>query len=100
MRLNIITFPSSFFTYNKATQTLVAEASEMENRQHQQLYDDSADVGFAVRSSITQKRIIFGMVDVKKDAEGEIISWLYAPTAESIRLVPECLRMKAEIFND
>ena len=100
MRLNVIAFPSRMFDFDKRTKTFSAETSDLGNRHLQMLYDDAADVGFGMTSTRTGNQITFGLLDVKKDAEGDITSWTYAPTADSIRKVPECLRMKAEIFND
>ena len=97
MKLNPIEFPIGFFTITG--HQISAEASDMENRHMQRLYDDAMDVGFNVRLD-SGEVVTFGMVDVKKDAEGDILYWSYAATAESIRKVPGCGKLQAIVFND
>lgn len=72
----------------------------MGNRHLQPIYDDACDVGFAVKSSQTGNVVTFHMVNVVKDAEGELVKWEYELTSESARRHPECGRMTAEVFND
>jgi hypothetical protein len=98
MKFNVIEFPSRMFSWSG--KVLTAEASDLGNRHLQPLYDDACDVGFAVKSEHTGEVVTYAMGEVKKDAEGELISWEYTPTTESERKVPACRGTKAIIFND
>lgn len=98
MKLNLIEFPSSMFTVTG--HQLSAEASDMGNRHLQPLYDDAADVGFAIKSDKTGNVVIFSVVDVKRDGEGELQYWTYAATADCIRKYPECRKVQVLVFND
>jgi hypothetical protein len=97
MRLNTIEFPADMFTVTG--HQISAESSDMGNRHLQRLYDDAADVGFAMRLPVGEV-ITFSLVDVKKDGEGELMYWIYAATADSIRRIPECRKIQAIVFND
>lgn len=100
MKLSLITFPSSLFTYSKHANNLCAEASDLANRHLQPLYDDACDAGFAVKSVVSGNEITFHLSEVKKDAEGEVTSWEYQMTPQCERKFPECGKMTATIFND
>jgi hypothetical protein len=100
MRLPVLVFLSSQFTYTRKNKTLVSEASDMGNRHLQQIYDDACDVGFAVKSETTGNVVTYYMANVMKNSEDEVMGWEYHPTAESIRQIPECVDTKAIVFND
>jgi len=102
MKFKVIEFPSSMFSWQREStgMILVGEASDLGNRHLQPLYNDACDVGFAVKSTHTDAVVTYAMSEVKKDAEGEIQKWLYEPTEESIRKVPDCANTRAVIFND
>lgn len=101
MKFNVIEFPSSFFTWSQGVAH--AEASDMENRHLQPLYDDACDVGFAIKSDKTGEVVTYVMetpvYDIGEE-ERELLGWRYVPTAESIRKVPACANTKAVIYND
>ncbi len=60
--------------------TLVAEASDFGPLRDgiwwiSRIYADAADVGIAIRSHHTGKVVVFGLVEQKKDREGDLQSW-------------------------
>lgn len=100
MKFPIIEFPSSFFTWSQGVAH--AEASDMENRHLQPLYDDACDVGFAIKSDKTGEVVTYVMERPVYDEgeDHELLEWRYVPTNESIRKVPACANSKAVIYND
>ncbi len=57
-------------------------------------YGDAAAKGFVVRSARTGDRIAFVPQGVDRDAEGEVVAYVYAPAS----LAPAGLRVM--LFND
>ena len=101
MKLPLIEFSSKQFTLSADGKTLISEASDMENRHLQPLYNDACDRGFSVKSERTGNVVTFVLSDVRlfPDDDG-ICSWEFTPTTESMSQHPECIGMKATIFND
>ncbi len=87
MKLNAIEFPESFFTRGENYE-LVSEASDMQNRHLQRLFDDACDVGFNVRMN-TGQVVTFALSNVVK-VEGEVTAWEYTASHGA----------KALVFND
>lgn len=105
MKLPLITFPSSMFSWVRIYDgmKLVGEASDMGNRHLQPLYDDACDVGFAVQSTHTGQVVTYVLVGPFYRGDGEdteLAGWHYVPTDESCRNVPDCVGTTATIFND
>lgn len=103
MKLNVIEFPSSMFTWSNEGRSACAEASDMGNRHLQRLYDDACDVGFKMKSEKTGEVVTFVMASPFYHGEGEdkeLAGWHYIPTSESFRNVPNCQNMEVTVFND
>jgi hypothetical protein len=103
MKLTLVEHSEKQFTYSARKNILVADASDLNNRHLERLYDDACDVGFEVKSERTGKVITFVMVSpfyIGSGEDREVGGWHYVPTTESFRNVPECQGMEAEIFND
>lgn len=98
MKHKLIPFSSKQFTI--AGTHFVAEASDLNNRHLQPLYDDACDVGFAIQSETTGKVIRFYMDRVHTDIEGELTHWTYLPVSEDISKYPTCAHLTATVFND
>jgi dipeptidyl aminopeptidase/acylaminoacyl peptidase len=103
MRLTLVEHSSRQFSYSDKDKTVVSEASDLDNRHLERIYDDACDVGFAVKSEKTGAVVVFVMTSPIYHGEGEdreISGWNYEPADFSIRQYPSCLGMKATIFND
>jgi dipeptidyl aminopeptidase/acylaminoacyl peptidase len=103
MRLTLVEHSDKQFTYSNKDKTLVSEASDLDNRHLERIYDDACDVGFAVKSDKTDSVVVFVMSSPIYHGAGEdreISGWEYEPANFSIRQHPECRGMKAVIFND
>ena len=87
--------------------TLCAEASSLSNgsgtsRHLEQLYDDSNDRGLAieVRHGAKAQVLTFGLFKVNRGTNGEIQSWDYRPTADSLQEFPSAKNTRVRVFND
>ena len=102
MRLTLVEHSSRQFTLSDGGMTLVAEASDMDNRHLERIYD-ACDVGFAVKSEKTGNVVVFvmsGTFNTQTGDENELAGWNYEPCSDSVRKHPACRGMKATIFND
>ncbi len=73
---------SDKFEYMSATETFVAEASELPETFNFTglVWHDAADVGFVMISQRTTDKLIFTLKSTDKDADGDTEGWNY--TAE------------------
>jgi hypothetical protein len=82
---------------------LIGDASTMMNRHLQPLYDNSYELGFAVKSTRTDNVVVFVMTEEFYHGQGEdreLAGWKYKVTDDSVRKHPECKGCTATIFND
>ena len=103
MRLTLVEHSSRQFSYSDKDKTLVSEASDLDNRHLERIYDDACDVGFAVKSEKTGAVVVYVMSSPIYRGEGEdreLSGWNYEPADFSVRKHPECVGTKATIFND
>jgi hypothetical protein len=109
--LLVTPFPSGKFNiYSKKVSgltCLMEEASSLrdsngQDRYLEQLYDDSDDVGLAIRFERTNEVAVYKLYQIKRNKSfpGEIASWEYLPSKDSVKKVPDCKRTKVIIFND
>lgn len=90
-------YPSNAFTYVKSGKLFVAEITEMSGVLRQ-LWHDSMDLGFGMRSVKTGRVIYFTLDSRLYDAEREMIGWafkVYNPTN-----APELQGLTVHVLND
>lgn len=88
------------FTFTKNKSTFVAEASDLGTEfGPQRLYPDAADVGLVLISSKTGKEAVYVFSDFEK-RDGDLISWTYLPTKETLKQFPALRGTKVVIYND
>lgn len=87
-------YPSSMFTYVKETRTFASEMS-MTPAVLRQLWNDSLDIGFGIRSIKTGEVLLFTLVSVDRDNEGEFRVWHFEAFTHDEKLK----NIKAVIFN-
>jgi hypothetical protein len=101
MQLNVVQVNSSLFTHFPKTKSLVAEISDIGVRSFQPLYDDAADVGFALRNEKTGNVTRWALSETLRDpVEGEILGWKMIPTTESVRSNPQLEGYTIRLLND
>ena|SRR5271167_2373538 len=90
-------YPSSAFSFHKEDKTFTSEISDTKGVLGR-VWNDSADVGFAIRSAKTDNIVVFTLEKEHKDREGDITHWdfeVYNP-----KNYPELKGLKATVFND
>ena len=88
MKLPVIEFPSSMFTWTNGGQSACCEASDLGNRHLQ--YLDPYNRGFIIDDLDENRKITFCVTATEMDGEGEITHWNYRSSEG----------MTATIFND
>lgn len=93
-----LAYGSDKFNYNPKSKTFSAEASELGNGFLKQIWGDSADRGFGIKSKKTGNVAIFTLTDEHKNADHEITHWefsVYNPKRD-----PQLNGLKAIVWND
>jgi len=102
--LLVTPFSSGTFTPSKARglTTFVTEASALEDRHLEQLYEDSREVGLAIRFDSTGEVAAYKLVKANPNSDyaSGTDKWEYAPTEHSMETVPECKKTRVIVFND
>lgn len=99
MQLNVVQINSSLFNHFPKTKRLVAEISDIQLLNFQRLYDDAADMGFALRNPKTGNVTRWAVAkEVRND--GEIMGWSLVPTPESIQRQPVLEGYCITLLND
>jgi hypothetical protein len=98
--LEVQTFDSRVFTCHRKgdTATMIAEASDL-GHWMQRLYNDACDVGFGIRSHVTERVIRFAVVHEEVDNEGDVLHWELRPVQRDLRGGDLC-RYKVLVIND
>lgn len=90
-----VVYSSSLFSYTKSTKNFTAEIS-MVPAVLRQLFDDSLDIGFGIRSEKTGRIIYFTLVDGFKDEDGDYTFWNF----EAYDARDDVAGLTVTIFND
>lgn len=80
------------FTYVAAERLLVAEASDLPP--FGRVYDDACDEGLTLVSADTGREVVFGVEQIDRDREGDLVSWTLLPVD---RAACPC---KVVVYND
>lgn len=101
----MVYLPSKLFSYNASTQMFTAEASELDHVAQDgnwmdRIYNDAADAGFTMVSDRTGERVVFVHTEVTRNDDGDIESWDFKPTSESLRKFPHLKDCVLVVFND
>lgn len=101
-RSNVIgpVFSSRQFSYDKKTKTFSTEASSLGRGVSflKQLWNDSADTGFGIKSEKTGEVALFTLQQEHRDREGDLTHWtftVYNPKRDS-----KLSGLKVVVFND
>jgi hypothetical protein len=92
-----VVFDSKRFTYVKNLKMFVGDISETPEVLRQ-LWNDSMDLGFGIRSHKTNRVVYFTLKHMLRGDEDEITGWVfdvYNPTAH-----PDLVGLTATIYND
>lgn len=87
------------FTYNKATRTFSAEASDFGSRVPVgRLYDDACDEGLIIEGKTGA--VPFYNERDERDAEGELVANHFVVCSEAVKRQPSLAGLRVVIFND
>lgn len=100
MQLEITRYCSGHVNHNAKEEKLLVDASELNLRRFDRLYDDACDVGLALVNPRTGNVTRWSLLEEKSDGEGEVLWWVLVATPESIRKQPELKGYKLLIYND
>jgi hypothetical protein len=99
LRLNAVDV--KHFTVTNQYKLMYTDASDLRGYNlYQQLYDDAADVGFALWNAATNTVTRWHWAEERRDAEGELQVEYYLPTTETLRKYPQLAGWKVHIVND
>lgn len=87
------------FTHCKTIKSYIAEHSDLSLNIFQPLYDDACDVGFCVINPSTGVKITVSFYNTVID-EGDVVSWVFTPTTESVLKNPKLEGYKFIVIND
>lgn len=90
-------YETKYFTYVKGLKSFVGEISDTP-QVLRQLWNDSMDLGFGIRSHKTGRVVFFTLKNIWRDDEGDVIRWVFDvfnPTQH-----PDLEGLTATIYND
>ena len=90
-------YSSRNFTFLKDSKIFVGEISEV-REVLRQLWNDSMDLGFGIRSEKTGAVVFFTLVNTKRDEDGDILQWEF--DVFNPRQLPNLNGLTATILND
>ena len=91
-------FDSRSFTWSKETRTLVSEVSSTPEILRQ-LWADSLDLGFGIRSHRTGSVAYFTLIDRIVDDEGDTVKWVFEAHIRSIENNQGLRGVRVNVFN-
>lgn len=101
MQLEVTQYSSEGISHNAQRGLLIVEASDLQLRSLERLYDDAADVGLALRNPRTGNVTRWALLtEVRDPRENELLGWMLAPTPETLRKQPELKDYQLNIIND
>jgi hypothetical protein len=101
VQLEVTQYSSEGISHNAQRGLLIVEASDLQLRSLERLYDDAADVGLALRNPRTGNVTRWALLtEVRDPRENELLGWMLAPTPETLRKQPELKDYQLNIIND
>jgi hypothetical protein len=92
-------YSSKHFTFSKESQCFIGEISEVPGVLRQ-LWNDSYDTGFCMRSEKTGQIAYFTIEDVEHGGDGDVQYWIFSPVGSSVMCNSGLAGTKVKIFND
>jgi len=103
MQLQVYPINVAAFTCSAKGKMFVVEASDPWMRHFptmQPLYDDAADVGFALYNPATNVTTNWYWAEEERDKEGDLVVEIFKPTHETLRKHPKLQGWTIHILND
>lgn len=94
-------YSTSRFDYSKNHKEFVAEASDLScGNVFSRVYPDACDMGFTLSSHVTGKESDWVVINQLRDNEGDVRIWTLAPTANTLRAMPQLKGVTVTVLND
>lgn len=103
MLLNVVQVNSALFSHYPSAKRLVAELSDIQVKQFQQLYNDACDVGLGLRNPKTGNVTRWYLSEsetVYDPEEGDLQAYTLRPCTESVRAQPVLAGYVMILLND
>lgn len=101
-----VPFISKLFQTNRDLHIISAEVAELTQGNSATgiwmgpLYDDACDVGICILSDRTKAITRWCLSEIKRDREGDVLSWEFVATPETLHWHPHLDRWKVIVYND
>jgi hypothetical protein len=79
---------------------LLVEASTVGFERFERLYDDACDEGVVMRSPRTGNDTRWYHTDTVRDADQDVVEWVFKPCSESVAKIPSIAFLTLRIIND
>ena len=97
----VTAYSSEGISHSAAKTLLVCEASDLQLRSFEQLYDDACDVGLALRNPLSGNVTRWSLLtEIRCPRENEVLGWYLVPTPETLHRQPELRGYQLNILND
>lgn len=99
--LQLNPYSSEGISHSASKKVLLCEASDIQLRCFEPLYDDACDVGLALQNPNTGNITVWHLAETLRDPyENEITGWKLHPTTETVSKQPELQGYELRILND
>jgi len=99
-QLEVTGYSSDGLSHNAARRVLVCEASDIQFKGFEPLYDDAADVGLALVNPRTGNVTRWYLSETVTIPDDGVCAWTLKPTPETLRKQPELQDYQFRILND
>ncbi len=79
---------------------LLVEASTIGFQRCERLYDDACDEGVVLVSPRTANLVRWFHTDTVRDADQDVVEWVFKPCSESVAKTPNVADLTLRIIND
>lgn len=101
MHLPVTEYPLQQFLHVLGKQdSLVCEASDIQFKGAERLYDDACDVGISIRSHHTNRVVRFYLMATERDVDRDITAWTFQACPEEQDRNGSWINLNVVIWND
>lgn len=100
MQFQVNSVDVKHFTITNKLKTFVAEASDLHGYELLQRLDLRGQQGFAMHNTHTGSSTRWAHARTPKDRDGDVMCWIYEPTAETLQQHPNLKDWQVHVLND
>jgi hypothetical protein len=94
------TYDITLFSWEKEKRRFVAEASDLQLKDFDRIYEDESDIGIRIKRPSTGVIVAWFVAKTIRDGEGDTHAWVLHPIAEHAQQYPKLLGVEVVILND